>query len=64
VTEYKEYKIEVSLTPHPWDNEKEPYFWCILGLYDNSWVNTGDCGWAKTPEEAFNKAVESFKEEI
>jgi len=26
-----EYKIEVIMNPHPWDNLTEPYFWCILG---------------------------------
>jgi len=31
-----EYKIQVIMNPHLWDNAEEPYFWCILG-----WGNKG-----------------------
>lgn len=24
-----EYNLEVCLTPHPWDNPEEPYFWWV-----------------------------------
>jgi len=47
-----EYKIQVIMDPHPWDNEKEPYFWCILGWYTDAWCNRG-CGWSVTPEQAW-----------
>ena len=62
--EYKDYKIEIFLTPHFWDNEKEPYFWCILGLSNSEWVNTGSCGWALTPENAFQKANDCFNKKL
>ena len=60
MTNYSEYKIEILLTPHPWDNQTESYFWCILGWFNSEWVNTENYGWATTPQEAFDKAIESF----
>ena len=26
----EEIDIQISFTPHSWDNQKEPYFWIIL----------------------------------
>jgi len=59
-----EYKIEVNMKPHEWDNPTEPYFWCIKGLH-NGRCNKG-CGWSATPEQAWKDAVayyERFKKE-
>lgn len=61
----KEYSIEVNLTPHPWDNKNEPYFWWIkcydeeLAKKDSNYRghNTGACGWGKTPEDAWKQAL-------
>ena len=50
-----EYKIEVIMNPHPWDNKKEPYFWCILAWGNTTWYNRG-CGWSVTPEQAWKDA--------
>ena len=58
--EYKDYKIEIFLNPHFWDNVNEPYFWCILGWSNSEWVNTGSCGWGLTPENAFREALKNF----
>lgn len=52
----KEISIEVSMTPHPWDNPDHPYFWCV---FKNS-CNAG-FGWSKTPEEAWREALEYYK---
>jgi hypothetical protein len=54
-----EYSIKVLLTPHPWDNENEPYFWVIF----EGTCNTG-CGWSKTPEEAWAAALTYYKKYI
>lgn len=62
--DYSEYKIEILLTPHTWDNQIEPYYWCILGWSNSGWVNTGKYGWAATPQEAFSKAIKSFCKDI
>ena len=54
-----ERKIEVSVTPHPWDNKENPYFWCILD-WDNknkTWFNNG-FGWSKSIELAFKDATD------
>lgn len=62
----KEYTIEVIITPHPWDNKEEPYFWWIK-CYDSDFAkkdpkytghNSGACGWGKTPEDAWCQAIE------
>ena len=50
-----EYKIEVIMNPHPWDNAEDPYFWCILGWGNKSWCNNG-CGWSVSPEQAWKDA--------
>ena len=47
-----EYKIQVIMNPHPWDNAEEPYFWCILGWGNTTWYNRG-CGWSVSPEQAW-----------
>lgn len=59
-TEHKEYKIEIFLNPHFGDNQNEPYFWCILGWTNSEWINTGNFGWASTPENAFQEALKNF----
>lgn len=53
----KECKIEVLMTPHAHDNPDCPYFWCILEWDGDSksWGNVG-CGWAKTPDDAWEEA--------
>lgn len=56
-----EYKIEVIMTPHPWDNHKKPYFWMIGSYCGNSWCNNG-AGWAETPEEAWKQAYEYYNQ--
>lgn len=52
----KEYSIEVSITPHPWDNPSQPYFW---GVFEDG-CNAG-FGWSKTPEGAWEAALEYYK---
>jgi len=62
----KEHKLEIILTPHSHDNPEKPFFWAILQHSQGTWVNTGLCGWEKTPLEAFmaaTAAVENIKEE-
>jgi hypothetical protein len=62
-----EYKIEITMEPHTWDNRLEPYFWCIFGYYEysdsagytNGWCNEG-CGWSKTPEKAWKDALKYY----
>lgn len=58
----KEYKLEINLTPHYHDNEDNPYFWVILQYTTNGWVNTGQCGWSKTPTEASVTALRSYND--
>lgn len=52
----KDRQIHISLTPHTWDNEKEPYFWVIMEWSGKSWVNSGLCDWAETPQKAWEQA--------
>lgn len=52
----KEFSIEVSMVPHPWDNPDDPYFWCV---FENG-CNAG-FGWSKTPEAAWGAALEYYK---
>lgn len=54
-----DYKIEIGITPHYHDNKHKPYYWIILGFY-NDWCNEG-FGWAETPEKAWKEAEEYFK---
>ena len=54
-------KIEIFLTPQKWDNYNNPYFWVIMGYIQDSWVNTGICGWESSPENAWKKALEESK---
>lgn len=56
----KDYKIEVCMTPHYWDNSTDPFFWVIYEFRNKCWVNTGTCGWEKTPEDAWLKATSEF----
>jgi hypothetical protein len=58
----KNIDIKVSFTPHPWNNKNEPYFWIILEG-EISKCNAG-CGWAKTPQIAWEKANEYYKKYI
>ena len=55
----KEIDIKVSFTPHPWDNAKKPYFWCIL-KYNTTWYNAG-CGWAENPQIAWEEANKYYE---
>ena len=54
IVEY-EYRIEVCMTPHPWDSKNKPY-WVIF---------KGNCnagfGWSETPEKAWEDANEYHK---
>ena len=54
-----EYSIEVIMNPHHWDNKNEPYFWCIFANRGEGKTNEG-CGWAKTPDLAWNQANEYY----
>jgi len=54
-----EYKIEVIMNPHTWDNPTESYFWCILGWCNDTWCNSG-CGWSISPEQAWKDANKYF----
>lgn len=61
----REYTIEVSMLPHPWDNEKEPYSWGIT--YVDEEINEIlyiKHGWAKNPNEAYKRASRSYQELI
>lgn len=52
----KEYVIHVGMTPDPWNNGYEPYYWAIIG----DGCNEG-FGWSKTPEQAWKDANEYHK---
>lgn len=54
----KEYVIKVNIMPHPWDNPKNPYFWCIMGYY-NDWCNEAS-GWSSTVNQAFEDALHFY----
>ena len=56
--EEKEYKIEIGMQPHPWDNSEQPFWWCLL-CYHTDWCNKG-FGWAETPEEAWQEAYKYY----
>lgn len=58
----KEIKIEVHLTPHYHDNKHKPFFWIIFECNDNTgnWYNSGLCGWAETPADAWNEAYQDY----
>ena len=51
-----EYRIEVCMTPHPWDNKHKPYYWIIF---------EGNCnagfGWCETPDKAWEEALAYYK---
>lgn len=59
----KEYIIEVIMLPHDWDNEEEPYFWCIKcwNEKDKVWYSYSN-GWAKSPSEAWDMANEKYRQ--
>ena len=58
----EEIDIQVSFTPHPWDNQKEPYFWIILKGNDTK--HNAGCGWAESPQKAWEKANEYYKKYV
>lgn len=60
----KEYSISISMTPAFHDNEEEPYFWVILLHSEHGISNSGCCGWAKTHELAWEKALKSYNTNI
>lgn len=55
-----EFRVEVSMTPAYHDNKDAPYYWVLLGYAEN-WSNWG-CGWAKTPEEAYQAGISWFEQ--
>lgn len=55
--------IEVSMTPHPWDNKEAPYFWCILKWCKTSWCNDS-FGWSKSPQEAWEDATKRYEHKM
>lgn len=58
--------IKISLTPHSWDNADKPYFWVVMEWNEQTkgWSNSGICGWAKTPIDAFNEGYQSNLKDI
>jgi hypothetical protein len=52
-------KLEILLTPSI-GSPQESYFWAILEYDQDCWVNTGICGWAGSPERAFNQAMKEI----
>lgn len=61
-----ERNIQVTLTPHTWDNAENPYFWVVMEWDEKGefWFNSGLCGWAKTPTDAFNEAYQCQLQDI
>jgi hypothetical protein len=53
-----EYLIQVSLNEHSWDNPSAPYYWCILGHYEN-WCNEAS-GWSTSIDQAFDDAKRHY----
>jgi len=58
----EEIDIKISFTPHPWDNQKEPYFWIILKGNDSK-RNAGH-GWAESPQKAWEKANKYYEKHV
>lgn len=56
-----EYKIEIAMTPHEHDSLNAPYFWSVICSDGKFWVN-GGFGWATSPEEAWKRANECYKD--
>ena len=54
-----DYKIEVDMCPHEWDNKNKPYFWMIT----NGVCNNG-FGWSETPEQAWKDALNYYNNNI
>ena len=52
----REYVIHIGMTPHPWDNKDNPYYWVIMC----DGCNTG-FGWSKTPTQAWQDANQYYK---
>lgn len=55
----KSYLVQISLNEHPWDNPSAPYYWCILGYYNN-WCNEAS-GWSVSIDQAFEDAKKCYK---
>lgn len=55
-------KIEVLMTPQYHDNKYKPYFWAIMKLSSTSgeYYNSGLCGWAETPADAWKEAYQDY----
>lgn len=48
------YIVKISMTSD--DNHKiNPYFWCVLKLKGETWINNG-FGWSNSPQEAWDQA--------
>jgi len=58
----EEIDIQVSFTPHPGDNQKEPYFWIILKGNDTK-RNAGH-GWEESPQKAWEKANKYYEKHV
>ena len=66
--ELQDIKIQVLMNPHKWDNEDKPYNWTILQWHQpendkGDWVNRAS-GWAKTPTDAWEDAVEFYNDKL
>jgi len=48
------------MNPHPWDNAKEHYFWCILGWVNTTWL----WGWSVLLEQAWKDANKYYNKYI
>jgi len=55
-----ELHIEISMTPHTWDNRNKPYSWTLLRWCKTAWCNVG-FGWAKTSKEAWEDASKHYE---
>ena len=53
------YKIGVYMTPSYHDNKYKPHFWILFKWCGDDWCNDG-CGWAETPEKAWEEAYDFY----
>lgn len=58
--EFKEYSINVSMSPQYEENEEEPYMWVVFLHSMQGITHTGYSGWAKTPSLAWETALISY----
>lgn len=54
------YKIEVSVSAKSENNLQKPYYWILWSNTGNDWCNDC-CGWAATPEIAWNDALDFYR---